>query len=504
MSGTTTLGLSASDIANVQVTLTPQPVPFSNFGALLIVGPTQGIIGVGARLRKYSTLLGVQTDFGTTTPEAKAATLFFEQSPQPALLYIGYWAQTADYAYLYGATLSASNQLMTVWNPITQGSMLLTIDGTNRNLTGMNFSTASNMNGVASIIQGSLPSGSTCTWNASYSQFVIRGAQAGTGGTISYAATIGTGTDISTLSGLSQTAGASPPASGVAAETPLAAISTLVSYSNSWYGVMFAPLSASDITDAQYTAVANYIEASNPSRIFGITTQSAAVVNPIITTDICSVLKSLQLQHTCIQYSSFSPYAVASLLGRAFTVDFTLNNSVITLKFKGEPGIVAETLNENQASALTAKNCNVFINYNNNVAIIQEGVMSGGYFFDERQGLDWLQNQIQVNLFNILYQAPTKIPQTDAGTHILTTGVEAALIAGINNGLIAPGTWNSSYIFGTLKEGTVLAKGYYVYCPSVNSQSETIRSQRIAPTIQVAVKLAGAIHFANCVVSVNR
>jgi Protein of unknown function (DUF3383) len=501
MSGSTQ-GLSVSDVVNVQVTLTPTPVPFSNFGALLIIGPTQGVIGAGQRIRQYTTINGVLTDFGNNAPEAQAATLFFEQSPQPAILYIGYWVQNADYAYLYGGTLSSSGQLMTLWNGITSGSMSITIDGTVRNLTSLNFSSAQNMNGVAAIIQAALPSGATCVWNASYAYLIVRGVQTGTNGSITYATATGTGQDISTISGLSQTAGAFP-VQGAAAETPLAAMTALVAFST-WYGSMFAPVNATDITDAQYEAVANFIEAQSPSRVFGVTTQEAATLNTAISTDLASVLQSLTLEHTCIQYSSFSAYAVASLFGRAFTVDFTANNSVITLKFKQEPGIIAETINENQAAALNAKNCNVFVNYSNSAAIIQQGVMCGGYFFDERQGLDWLQNQIQVNLFNLLYTAPTKIPQTDSGVHILTTGVEAAMVAGVNNGLIAPGQWNSTALFGQLVFGQYLPSGYYIYAPSVSTQSETIRSERIAPTIQAAVKLAGAVHFANCVVSVNR
>lgn len=501
MSGTTT-GLSPTDVVNVQVNLTPVPVAFSNFGALLIIGSTQGVIGAGARIRKYSTITGVLADFSLTAPEAIAATLFFEQSPQPAVLYIGYWVQNADFAYLYGGTLSATKQLMTVWNPITSGSMTITIDGTLRQLVGLNFSTASNMNGVASIISAALPSGATCVWNAQYAYLVIKGTQTGSSGSITYATTLGTGTDISTASGLSQAAGALP-VQGAAAETPVAAMSVLSQFS-SWYGSMFAPTLVGSITDAQYTAVANLVEALNPSRVFGITSQDASTLNSAITTDLSSVLKSLQYQHTFIQYASTNLYAVASMFGRGFTVDFTANNSVLTLKFKTEPGIIAETINENQAAALTAKNCNVFVNYSNGVAIIQQGVMCGGFFFDERQGLDWLQNQTQVNLFNILFTSPTKIPQTDPGVHILTTGVESALIAGVNNGLIAPGVWNSSAIFGTLQSGQYLDRGYYIFAPSVNTQPENIRAQRIAPTIQVACKLAGAVHFANCVISVNR
>ena len=504
-------GLSTSDLVNVTVNLSPLPVPQRNFGSLVIIGPTEGVINVGERLRSYSTIAQVKADFGSTGPEVSAATLFFEQSPQPAFLYVGRWAQTATYGWLYGAVLPASDQLMTVWNAVTNGSMNISIDGTPHALSNLNFSTQTTMNGVASVIQAALPAGATCTWNSVYNRLQVRGITTGINGAVSYATSTGSGTDISGSSGtapiytgLAQAAGASAPVNGIAAETPLACITALAAQSNDWYGAMFAPVNATDITDNQYETVANFIEAENPSRIFGITTMSSTVIDPTNTSDLASVLMSLNLQHTCIQYSSYSAYAAASLFGRAFTVNFTANNSTITLKFKQEPGIVAETLGETQASALKAKNCNVFINYNNNTAIIQEGVMSGGWFFDERQGLDWLQNNVQTKLYNILYTSGTKIPLTDPGVHILVTGVESGMVDGINNGLIAPGQWNTTAVFGQLVPNQYLDKGYYVWAPSVNTQSEAVRATRVAPTIQAAVKLAGAVHFANCIINVNR
>jgi len=496
-------GLSASDVVNVTVTLTPIAIPLRNFGALVIVGSTEGVIDVTQRLRPYATINDVAADFGTTAPEYLAANLFFEQSPQPAFCYIGRWAQSATHAWLHGAVLPPSSQVMSFWNPVTTGSMAITIDGVIRNLSGLNFASAVNMNGVASIIQAALPVGCTCTWSQSYQRFDVRGSATGTAATISYASATGSGTDISTRTGLSQAAQASVPVNGIPTETPLACVQTLTSMSNDWYGIMFAPANTTDISDSNYQDVANFIEACNPSRFFGITTQSPAVVDATQSGDLASVLQGLQFQHTAIQYSTSSPYAIASLFGRAFTVDFTANNSTLTLKFKTEPGITAEYLNENQARALRSKNCNSFVWYNNSIAIVQEGVMCGGYFIDERHGVDWLQSNISNSLWNILYLAPTKIPQTDDGVHVLRTGVESAIADGVNNGLVAPGVWQAPG-FGQLQQGAYLSKGFYTYVPSVNVQPEAIRAQRIAPTIQAAVKFAGAVHFANCIVSVNR
>ncbi|WP_289465652.1 DUF3383 family protein, partial [Klebsiella pneumoniae] len=88
---------------------------------------------------------------------------------------------------------------------------------------------------------------------------------------------------------------------------------------------------------------------------------------------------------------------------------------------------------------LAAKNANVFINYNNDTAIIQEGVMSNGDFIDERHGLDWLQNYVQTNLYNLLYTSTSKIPQTDAGVTRLVSNVEQSMAQSVSNGLVAPG-----------------------------------------------------------------
>jgi hypothetical protein len=497
-------GLNVSDVVQVSVNLTPLPVPLRNFGSLMIVGPTEGVINVGERFRAYSSLTAVQADFGSTGPEVTAATVFFSQSPQPAFLYVGRWAQAATYGWLYGATLATATQIITTWTVITNGSFDISIDGTPYAMTGLNFSSATNMNSVASIIQASLPAGSQCTWDANYSRFKIRGIATGSGGAVSFATPAGSGTDISTLAGLSAASGASAPVPGIPAETPLACMTALVAASNAWYGVMFAPVLPTDITDSQYEAVANLIEAQSPSRIFGITTQEAAVPDPTQTTDLASVLMGFDLQHTFIQYSSMSLYACASIFGRAFTVNFTASNSTITLKFQQEPTITPETLNENQAQALNSKNCNVYVSYSNGANIVQQGVMCGGAFIDERHGLDWLQNNVQTNVFNELYTVGTKIPMTDPGIHVLATIVSDAMLDGVNNGLIAPGVWQTAAVFGTLVEGQFLSTGFYVFAPSVATISESQRAARIAPTIQCAVKLAGAVHYSSVILNVNR
>ncbi|SDI54191.1 DUF3383 domain-containing protein [Pseudomonas panipatensis] len=489
--------LAVSDVVNVQIVMSPTAAATRDFGALLILG-SSSVIDTNERIRKYSTLDAVASDFGTSAPEYLAANLFFSQSPQPAELYIGRWAEASSSARLNGGALSIAQQAMSNFTSITNGSMKITVDGTLKTLSALNFSAETNLNGVASVITTAL-AGATCVWNANYSRFEITSPTTGATSTLTYASSTGSGTDVSALLGL-VTGVASAPVGGIVAESLLTCVTNLASISADWYGLLVADTSP---TDTDLLGVAAFIEGASPSRIFGITTQAATALDPVSTTDLPYKLKAANYKRTFCQYSSSSAYAAASIFGRAFTVDFQGNNTTITLKFKQEPGVTAESLNETQAKALKAKNCNVFVNYNNDTAIIQEGVMANGYFFDEVHGLDWLQNDLQTAVFNALYTSQTKTPQTDRGVNRLVTAINDRMEQSVNNGLCAPGQW-SGPAFGALQTGQYLAAGYYTYAPPVNSQSQANREARKAPTLQVAAKLAGAVHFANVIVNVNR
>jgi len=283
-------------------------------------------------------------------------------------------------------------------------------------------------------------------------------------------------------------------------ETVTAAVQAMLGY-NTWYGLHLAD-SASFAT-ADLITIAGYIEAASASRIFAITSSDTGCMSATSTTDVAYMAKAAGYSRTFIQYSSTSSYAALSAFARGFTTDFTANNTTITLKFKTEPGVTYETITESQATALKGKNCNVYVYYNNDTAIIQEGTMANGDFFDERQGLDWLQNAVQTADFNTLYQSTTKIPQTDAGTTTRMAAIELIMDEAVNNGLLAPGVWTGGTI-GSVSEGDTLTKGYYMYAEAVSAQSSSDRSARKGVPIQVAAKLAGAVHYSTVAITVVR
>ena len=374
-------------------------------------------------------------------------------------------------------------------------------------MTGLNFSGAANLNAVASIIQAgtNMPAGTTVVWNASYARFEITSGTAGATSTIGFMTAAASGTFLGTMLGATAAASGSYSYLGSAVETAVAAVTLMDQMiGQAFYGVV-VPALLPGVNDgtSQTLAVAGYIEGANTKHVFGVTTQEGGVLVATTTSDVASQLQSLGYKRTMVQYSSNSPHAVVSALARILTVNYEGASTAITLKFKQEPGVIPETLNINQVRALELKNANVFVSYENGTSILEQGVMADGTFADIITGTDWLALTIQRDLYNLLYTSTSKIPQTDQGMQLLTTAVEARCAQGVANGLLAPGVWNANG-FGILAQGDFMAKGYYVYSGPISLQPQADRTSRMATPIQVAAKLAGAIHSASVLINVNQ
>ncbi len=488
-------GLNIGRLVRATVNLAPLAAARRGFGTLLIAGDSNVINGVD-RIRIYVDLESVAEDFGTSAPEYLSASLYFGQSPRPQQLMIGRWLRTATAGLIQGGILTTAEQAMENWTSITTGSFKIDIDGVTKTLSALDFSAQTNLNGVATIINAAL-TGGTIAWDGS--RFTVTSSTTGVLSIVGYASATGSGADISAMLKLTSAA-ALVPVPGFAAETPVSCVTELANISGMWYGLTFA--ASTMPTDDQIVAVAAFVEGASISRILGVTEIDTRVLDSAWTTDMASRLKALSYRRSFVAFSA-NKYAVASMFGRAFSVNFSANRSTITLMYKQEPGIVAELLTETQAQTLKAKRCNVFVQYQNDTAIIQYGVMSGQAYFDEIHGLDWFVDALQTALYNLLYQSKTKIPQTDAGQNQLVNTASNVCAEAINNGLVAPGQWNADG-FGQLERGQFLTEGFYIYTQPMALQDQSIREQRIAPPIQIALKLAGAIHEIDAIIDINR
>lgn len=479
--------LPVSRVVNVAVEMSPTAAALRNFGSCLILGDSD-IIDTDERIRLYSSISDIATDFGISSREYLAAQAFFSQSPQPTQVYIGRWAKSATAGRLRGRTLSSAEQDISLFTAITTGTLSLTIDGASKSMASIDLSAETNLNGVASQISSALGVSGSCAWTGE--RFVITSATTGTSSTVAT-------TDTGALSFLMGFAGSATSVAGVAAESLASAITALLDY-NTWYMVCVAP----DASDDSIAEAAGLIEAASPSRMIGFTTQNSTEIDSTASSTLGSRLKGLGYNRTILVYSSDSPVAAASVFGRMATINFEGSNTTLTLKFKQLPGVTAENLRSSQAEALKSHNVNAFCAYQNDTSILQEGITSGGWFIDETHGLDWLQNRVETDLWNLLYTSK-KVGQDESGATAIVSCVNKSLEQGVTNGLIAPGVWNGD-AFGALESGDTLSTGYYVYIQPFDEQSQSDREARKAPPIQIAVKLKGAVHFINVTITVNR
>lgn len=492
-------GLPVSRLINVTLNFTPQPATFPNLSTCLLLG-TSDVINITERARVYGSLAAVGLDFSTTDEEYLGALLWFAQRPSPTTLLIGRWASVATEGLLVGGRVSAANQLITAWNAINNGAFRVQVDGVApTEIGGLNFGPSANLNAVAAVITSGFPGGTAiCTWDSVQQRFSIESQTVGAGSSISFLTAPNAGTDISGMLAMLATSSGAYIADGIAAETALAAVQQLqVQFNSQWYGLVVP-----SADDTAHQAIGSYVEAAVPRHYYGATTQEAGALSAGSTTDLAYLMKALNLDRSTVQYSSTSPYAVISYLSRILTTNWAASNTTITLMFKNEPAVVAETLTETQADALKAKHGNVFVNFNNDKAIIVNGTSASGQYTDSIIGADWLVSAIQVNGFNVLY-GTNKVPQTDAGMHTLATAFEAACVQGVANGLLGPGTWDAQG-FGQIKQGDFLQKGYYVYQPPIALQLPADRAVRKSVPFQIAAKLAGAVHEADVVVNINQ
>ena len=198
----------------------------------------------------------------------------------------------------------------------------------------------------------------------------------------------------------------------------------------------------------------------------------------------------------------------AAYAALGLSVDFTGSLTAFTMNMKQLVGFSPDqTLTQTDLNTCQATGVDVYPPFGVQGLTATGNLWTSGAngFFDQIYNQFWLKFALQAAGFNYLAQTNTKIPQTDQGMNGLKNAYRQVLSQGVNNGVMAPGTWTSPTVFGnpaTLAQA-VAAIGYYVYSQPVGLQNSTDRAARKAPLVQIAAKMAGAIHTSSVIVEVN-
>ncbi len=195
---------------------------------------------------------------------------------------------------------------------------------------------------------------------------------------------------------------------------------------------------------------------------------------------------------------------MAAYMGRGLSTNFDGSNTTQTMHLKDLIGVQPDpSMTQTLLTKCQDAGADVYVSLQGVPKVFCSGADE---FFDYIYGLGWLVGALEIAGFNFLAQTPTKIPQTEAGMDGLKAAYRRVLEQGVTNQFMAPGEWNSPVTFGSQSDflANIRQRGYYIYSAPLASQSVAARDARVAPLVQIAIKLAGAIHKSNVIVFVNK
>lgn len=194
----------------------------------------------------------------------------------------------------------------------------------------------------------------------------------------------------------------------------------------------------------------------------------------------------------------------AAYAGRALSTNFAGSLTTQTMHLKDLIGVTGD-VRIDQAALVKSQAAGVDI-YPNLQGIPKVFTSGSNVFFDDIYNEQWLIGALSVAGFNILAQVGNKIPQTEAGLSLLKNSYRSVLEQSILNGYVAPGVWTSPSTFGVPGDlqDNISQRGYYIYATPVSQQLQADREDRVAPAVQIAIKIAGAIHSSSVIININK
>ncbi len=396
------------------------------------------------RVRTYTAIDGVADDFGSTTPEYLAAQAFFSQEPHPEKIYIGRAVGKPSMRYKITASIVENlhaYKLLVSGPGITTTTVTFTADG-----SALDAEIAAGL-----VTQLNLVVGKNYTATGASSPISVTGTNPG---------------DWFSIESLEPTylkieMDHAEPATTVAAD-----LTAIRAVDDSWY--MLYTLYNSD---AYVKAAAAAIEGitTNPKMYAADLNHSEVATLADGGGDTLDDLQGLNYDRTFVTYHP-SPVRMAGAAWAGTRLPYSPGSA--TWKFAQPDGVPAVTLTSTQSTNLVNKNGN-FLQTTAGLDIMREGVTVGGEFIDKVRDLDWLKEEVEKSVFEVLVGAK-KVPMTNAGIAMVENALRGALTRAFNAG--------------------VIDSDFSISVPKVSAISTSNRALRILPDIKWSARMQGAVH----------
>lgn len=422
--------MGIEEIVKVDIVRGTKTITRAGFGTAIILSSEAVFTGV----RTYNSLKSVETDFISSTSTYKFAAKLFGQERKPKQIKIA--RRTAKVVQVNTETILNN----------TDGVFTVTINGVDYSYTAAANTIAQIRTALLAAINAATATHGVVAANGGGgSDFTLTSNTAGTGFAVGVSANI---TNVATTAN-----------NGVQED-----LSYAEANDNDFYAIILTSRNIDDIKMA-----AAWTETRR--KIF-LACSNDAAVKTNGAGNIAAFLKGKGYSRTAYIWSGDqSEGTEAAYAGRCLPLDAGSE----TWKFKDLAGITADKISDTELANFKLNNVNNYRTFAG-FSMTSEGQVAVGEFIDVIRFVDWLQAQIEENVFALLISVP-KVAFTDNGLATIENVLRQQLQRGVN--------------VGGLKDDPK----YEVFVPKVADIPVLDRAARTVPGITFNAQLAGAVHF---------
>lgn len=383
--------------------------------------------------------------FGFQSPEYQAAAVYFQgydnSFTKPRAFYVGRRAARAAAPFIRGGSFGALPSVtLAALKAVKDGGMSLMLGSYTGTLSGVDFSGASALSDVAQTLQSAIRAieaggeawtGATVSYSSLFDAFTITGGAAGADEGVNYASAPESGSDLSALLRLTQSAAAalSP---GMDAMTQAENMEAILDLTENF--VCFTTVEQPTRDDA--LAFARWATSKGVNYLYIYWDNDPALLQAGSSSTIAAALKQADVSATCGVWNGLE-YA-ALIMGTAASIDWNRRNGTITFAFKAQNGVAPNVTRGIDAVNLEAQGMNFMGDYatrNDQFIFLYPGQMFGSWqWIDTYLNAVWLNNALQAACMNGFQQTP-RVPYNQEGYTLLKSWcldpIKRALYSGV-------------------------------------------------------------------------
>mgnify|MGYP001780028783 FL=1 len=472
----------------------------------------------------FSGVTNLQTLIAALTPYANAnfivgeynGNLILKSKTNGANSSIGYAAAPTATEIETPAVLTGGTVTPASLTSISDGAFKISVNGDEKDITGLDFASADDINGVVTVLTGKID-GVTVTANEE--RLILTTAETGSAATLAFASAGSAGTDVSALLGLTSGAGASV-VNGTT--TPVVDISEMLGLTQeSGASLQASGYVAGSITeelaanrayiqsigsnaygwslDAEYRDTqdaqdfASWVNGLGVEGATCIVTNNPNVLSASDTSNIAYICNSMNYQGVATFYhDNAQVYPDVAYLATLQSVNYATANSVLDMKFKNLGSIPAVTLPDlnTNLTTLDNKRCNTITYWGTRDALcVRNGDQSSSLW---RSDL-WVNvcnfiAELKINVANVFLRNK-KIPYTVAGQTLLTSAITQTCDAYVTNGSFA----DREYADSTSENGVSLQPAYTITPQPISSSTAAQRRAGIGTPFAIVLNDSGSM-----------